>query len=109
MLKGYQLFYFEKRDSKDPKGSIDLSVVGTNFITTDVDTTGGKKGPPTPHTLVLIVPGRNFQMCFHTEAEVNIWRAWFEEIEDLLFGKALPAPQPLWLFPRGLYCVISVL
>lgn len=108
VLKGYMLYYFERRDSRDAKGSIDLSVVGAGYVRAGVDLSGGRKAPPTPHCLTLAVPGRDFAMCFATEAEVGIWLTWLQEVADLLFGtdpltRPLPAAGDAW--PRCDRCV----
>ncbi len=33
---------------------------------------------------------RRFQLCFHSEVDVDVWHAWFHEIEDSLFGMVQP-------------------
>ena len=33
---------------------------------------------------------RRVQLCFHSEVDVDVWRAWFHDIEDSLFGMAQP-------------------
>jgi hypothetical protein len=84
VLKSFTLYYYERRDSKEPKGFMDLSGVGTNFLSEEAEREG--KAPPTPHVLKMMLPGRNFQMCFHTEGDKAVWRSWFIRMEEMLFG-----------------------
>jgi hypothetical protein len=84
VLSNFTLSYFDKRDSKEAKGSLDLSSVGTDFLLEEADTEG--KAPPTPHCLKLVMPGRNFHMAFNTETDKDIWKAWLNEVHEILFG-----------------------
>ena len=84
VLSNFTLSYFDKRDSKEAKGSMDLSGLGSDFLSEIPDTEG--KPPPTTYVLKLALPGRNFQMAFNTESEKDVWRTWFEGVEDILFG-----------------------
>ncbi len=84
VLSNFTLSYFDKRHAKEAKGSMDLSTVGTGFLSEEPDRDG--KAPPTEHCLKLILPGRNFQMSFTSVTEKDIWRSWLLGLEDMLFG-----------------------
>ncbi len=84
----FTLAYFDKRDSKEPNGTVDLSCVGPKFLSEGADPSG--KAPPTAYALRLTLPGRNFQMAFNSEDEQSIWKTWFLELDSLLFGACVP-------------------
>ena len=88
-LDGFALHYFDSKTDKSSKGSVDLSRVGVGFVLTTVDAGAGKKAPPTPHTLSLITEDRRWQMCFKSDVDLAVWKAWFLELEEALFGAGL--------------------